>query len=166
MDTIEAQNVSYIRHGIEHLFNRGDLTVADERFADDIVLHSPASREPIRGRAAVVEFVIRLRVAFPDLHVRVDDVIAQGDRVVTRCTTTGTHQGDYFGVPPTGQRVNVTEVQIFRIADTRIQELWLVFNVLGVLQQLGMVPPNGMPAPVMAVLAWVQRRRTSSVRRA
>ena len=81
-------------------------------------------------------------------------------RIVTRCTTTGTHLGDYFGVPPTGRRVEITEVQIFRIEDTRIQELWLVFDVLGVLQQLHMIPAGGLPGPVMAALAWVQRQRT------
>jgi steroid delta-isomerase-like uncharacterized protein len=160
MDTVEAQNAEYIRHGLEHLFNRGDLTVADERFAEDILLHSPASDEPVRGRVAVVDFVVQLRLAFPDLRLVIEDLVAADDRVVTRCTTTGTHLGDYFGVPPTGRRVEITEVQIFRIEDTRIQELWLVFDVLGVLQQLHMIPAGGLPGPVMAGLAWVQRRRT------
>jgi steroid delta-isomerase-like uncharacterized protein len=169
MDSVQTQNAEYIRHGVEYLFNRGDLTVADERFADDILLHSPASEEPIRGRDAVVDFIVKLRVAFPDLHMVIQDLVAAGDRVVTRCTSTGTHLGDYFGVPPTGHRVEITEVQIFRIEDTRIRELWLVFDVLGVLQQLHMIPAGGLPGPVMAGLAWVQRRRTrratSNVRR-
>jgi steroid delta-isomerase-like uncharacterized protein len=160
MDTVEAQNAEYIRHGVEHLFNRGDLTVADDRFAEDILLHSPATERPVQGRAAVVDFIVKLRVAFPDLHMAVEDLIAASDRIVTRCTTTGTHLGDYFGVPPTGHRVEITEVQIFRIEDTRIHELWLVFDVLGVLQQLHMIPAGGLPPPVMAGLAWLQRRRT------
>ena len=160
MDTVEARNAEYIRHGIEHLFNRGDLTVADERFAADILLHSPASEEPVRGRDAVVDFIVKLRVAFPDLHMVIEDLVAADDRIVTRCTTRGTHLGDYFGVPPTGHQVEITEVQIFRIEDTRIEELWLVFDVLGVLQQLHMIPAGGLPGPAMAGLAWVHRRRT------
>jgi steroid delta-isomerase-like uncharacterized protein len=152
-------NAEYIRHGIEHIFNRGDLTIADERFADDILLHSPASDEPVRGRAAVVDFVVRIRVAFPDLHMTIEDLVAVDDRVVTRCTTTGTHRGDYFGVPPTHQQVKISEVQIFRVVDTRITELWLTFNVLGVLQQIGMIPGGGLPPPVMAVMAAIQRRK-------
>lgn len=159
-DAVATRNAEYIRHGIEHLFNRGDLTVADERFADHILLHSPATAAPVRGRSAVVDFIVKLRVAFPDLHLEIADLVADGDRVVTRCATTGTHLGDYFGVPPTGHRVEITEVHIFRIAATRIEELWLVFDVLGVLQQLHMMPAGGMPGPVMAGLAWVQRRRT------
>lgn len=159
MDGVRAQNIEFIRHGVEHLFNRGDLTVADDRFADGIELHSPASADPVRGRENVVEFIVKLRVAFPDLHVTIEDLIADDDRVVTRCRTTGTQLGDYFGVPPTHRRVVIDEIQIFRIQDTQIQELWLSFNVLGVLQQLGMVPPGGPPAPVMRLLAWVQRRK-------
>ncbi|HUG83872.1 MAG TPA: ester cyclase [Euzebya sp.] len=158
---VEAENSAYIRHGIEQLFNRGNLTVADERFADDIRLHSPASAEPIVGRDQVVEFIVALRVAFPDLHVEIEDLIAADDRVVTRCTTTGTHLGDYFGTPPTGHRVRINEVQIFRITDTRLVDLWLTFDVLGVLVQMGLIPASGMPAPVMHLLAWLQRRKTA-----
>lgn len=156
---LATRNAELIRHGIEHLFNRGDLTVADERFADHILLHSPASAAPARGRSAVVDFIVKLRIAFPDLHVEIVDLVADHDRVVTRCATTGTHLGDYFGVPPTGHRVEITEVHLFRIEDARLEELWLVFDVLGVLQQMHMVPAGGLPGPVMGALAWAQRRR-------
>ncbi len=155
---LREENAAYIRHGIEEMFNHGRFAVADERFADRIALHSPASEEPVVGRAEVVGFIRKLRTAFPDLHIVIEDLIADGDRVVTRCTTTGTHLGDYFGVPPTSRRVRMAEVQIFRVEDTRIQELWLTFNVLGVLQQMGMVPAGGLPPPVMKVLAYVQRQ--------
>ena len=102
-------------------------------------------------------FIRQLRTAFPDLHLVVSDLIAEGDRVVTRCTTSGTHLGDYFGVPPTGRHVVISEVQVFRITDTRIQELWLTFNVLGLLGQIGMIPAGGLPQPLVAVIAQVHR---------
>ena len=168
-DRMSAEvNAGYIRHGIEEIFNKGNLAVADERFADDIVLHSPAQAEPMRGRETLKEFVVKLRRAFPDLRITVEDCVAAGDRVVTRCTTRGTQTGDYFGVPPTNRAVTMSEVQIYRVIDGKIVELWLEFNVLGVLQQLGMIPAGGFPPPLMALLAWRQRRgaRKAAPRRA
>ncbi len=152
------ENAAAIREGIEAMFNRGDLALADIRFAEDIVLHSPAQEAPMRGRETLKGFIRALRAAFPDLQVTVEETIAQGDRVVTRCTTRGTHRGDYFGTPPTHRRVAIGEVQIYRVADGRIVEMWLVFNVLGVLQQMGMIPAGGFPKPLLALLAWSQRR--------
>ncbi|CAN5628949.1 ester cyclase [soil metagenome] len=154
-----ADNEAAIRHGIEQIFNLGNLAVLDERCTPDVVVHSPAQAEPMHGRATLEEFVLRLRTAFPDLHVAIDDLVADDRTVVTRCTTRGTQDGDYFGVPPTGSRVRMTEVQIFRIADGRIVELWLVFNVLDVLQQLGVVPAGGLPRPLLLLLARLRRRR-------
>ncbi len=84
MTDVREANAGYIRHGIEEMFNHGRFAVADERFADGILLHSPASEQPIRGRSEVVGFVRKLRTAFPDLHMEIEDLIADGDRVVTR----------------------------------------------------------------------------------
>lgn len=158
------ENAGYIRHGIAEMFNKGNLAVGDVRFADDILLHSPASEQPLRGRETVKGFIRQIRSAFPDLNVTVEDLIASGDRVVTRCTTRGTQRGDYFGTPPTNRRVEISEVQIYRIVDGQIQELWLVFNVLGVLQQLGMIPARGFPKPLLQILASVQRRKVSGAK--
>lgn len=152
------ENAGYIRHGIEEIFNKRNMAVADVRFADDIVLHSPAQAEPMRGRQTLKDFIGKLHSAFPDLRVSIEDLVASGDRVVTRCTTTGTQDGEYFGIPPTGNRVTMTEVQIYRVVNGRIVELWLVFNVLGVLQQLGVIPPRGLPPPIVRLIAWRQRR--------
>ena len=154
------ENAGYIRHGIEEIFNRRNMAVADERFAEDIVLHSPAQDEPVRGRQNLKGFIGKLHTAFPDLHVTVEDLVASGDRVVTRCTTRGTQDGDYFGTPPTGHAVTISEVQIYRVVDGTIVELWLLFNVLGVLQQLHIMPAGGLPRPIMELLCWVQRRGT------
>jgi len=154
------ENAGYIRHGIEEIFNRRNFAVADERFADDVVLHSPAQDEPVKGRENLKGFIRKIHTAFSDLHVTVEDLVAAGDRVVTRCTTRGTHDGDYFGTPPTGHPVTVSEVQIYRVVDGRIVELWLVFNVLGVLQQIRLIPAGGLPLALLRVLCWVQRRST------
>ena len=164
MSTTE-ENAGYIRHGIEEIFNRRNMAVADERFAEDIVLHSPAQREPMRGRATLKGFIGKLHTAFPDMRVTLEDLVAAGDRVVTRCTTRGTQDGDYFGTPPTGNPVTMSEVQIYRVVDGRIVELWLFFNVLDVLVQLGVIPPKGLPRPVLELICWGQRRASRKRRR-
>jgi steroid delta-isomerase-like uncharacterized protein len=160
------ENAAYIRHGIEEIFNRRNMTIADERFAEDIVLHSPAQDEPLRGRETLKEFIGKLHTAFPDMHVTLEDLVTAGDRVVTRCTTRGTQDGEYFGTPATGNSVIVNEVQIYRVVDGKIVELWLVFNVLGVLQQLGVIPAKGLPRPLLELICWGQRRASRKRRKA
>jgi predicted ester cyclase len=81
-----------------------------------------------------------LRRGFPDLHVQVEDLIAEGDKVVSRNTVTGTHQGEYMGLQPTGKSVTYDEIFIFRLANGRITESWGVVDVLSQLRQLGVTP--------------------------
>ena len=81
--------------------------MAETHFAPDIILHSPAQDAPMRGRETMKGFIRKLRIAFPDLQVTVEDTIVEGDRVVTRCTTRGTQRGDYFGTPPTNRQVTI-----------------------------------------------------------
>ena len=78
--------------------------------------------------------------AFPDLHVAIEDLIAEGDKVVARNTVTGTHQGEYHGVPPTGKSVTYHEIFIFRFAGGQIAEIWGVVDVYSQLRQLGLIP--------------------------
>jgi steroid delta-isomerase-like uncharacterized protein len=81
-----------------------------------------------------------LHRAFPDLHVTVEDVVAEGDKVVSRNSVTGTHQGDYMGLPATGRPVAYNEIFIFRFVDGRIAETWGVVDVLAQMRQLGVIP--------------------------
>lgn len=83
----------------------------------------------------------RLRQAYPDLHVAVEDVIAEGDRVVSRNTVTGTHQGEYLGIPPTGKSVTYDEIFIVRFVNGRAAETWGVVDVLSHMKQLGVIRP-------------------------
>jgi predicted ester cyclase len=82
----------------------------------------------------------RLYRAFPDLHITVEDVIAEGDKVVERDTITGTHQGEYMGLPPTGKSVAYSEIFIMRFVNGRIAEIWGVVDVFSLMKQLGMIP--------------------------
>jgi steroid delta-isomerase-like uncharacterized protein len=111
----------------------------DEVFEPDVLMGTPL---PIQatGAQAIKEVFATLHRAFPDLHIKVEDVIAEGDKVVSRHTVTGTHQGEYMGLPPTGRSVTYNEIFILRFADGRIAETWGVVDVLSQMRQLGVIP--------------------------
>ena len=83
------------------------------------------------------------RAAFPDMHLTAEDMIAEADKVVQRLTARGTHQGELMDIPPTGRQITVTAIEIFRLAEGKIAEQWVALDNLGLLQQLGVIPPMG-----------------------
>jgi steroid delta-isomerase-like uncharacterized protein len=111
----------------------------DEVYAADLVWHEPD--QDIRGYEQAKQFVSTFFTAFPDLNATVEDVIAEGDKVVTRWTIRGTHQGEIeeFG-PPTGKQAELQGISIHRIADGKIVEEWNRYDNLSLLQQLGLAP--------------------------
>ena len=111
----------------------------DELVAPDAVIHTPLPIEAT-GPQLLKAVLGQLRRAFPDLHISVEDVIEEGDKIVARNTVTGTHQGEYMGIPPTGTRVTYDEIFILRFADGRIAETWGVVDVLSQMKQLGAIP--------------------------
>jgi steroid delta-isomerase-like uncharacterized protein len=123
--------------------NTGDAEVIsktiDEVVEPDVLFHAPVPTGATGAQALKQVWAVLLR-AFPDLHVAVEDVIAEGDKVVARNTVTGTHQGEYMGLPPTGKSVTYNEIFILRFADGRIAEIWGVVDVLSQMRQLGMIP--------------------------
>jgi steroid delta-isomerase-like uncharacterized protein len=135
---MSEQNKAQVRRVIEEIYNRGDLAVVDELTAGDMVIH--ASTGDIVGREGARQYVAALRTGFPDLHVTVEDQIAEGDMVVTRWTARGTHSGPFQGLAPTGQRACVAGTDIDRIVDGRTVECWMQMDELGLMQQLGAVP--------------------------
>ena len=134
------QNKVMVRRTCEEIWNRGNLAVIDERFASDYLGHSSAE---IQGPESAKQFAAAMRSAFPDFHYTVEDQIAEGDRVVTRWTARGTHEGEFQGIPPTGKQVTITGIGIFRIANGKIIESWTNADMLGLMQQLGAVPAPG-----------------------
>jgi steroid delta-isomerase-like uncharacterized protein len=123
--------------------NTGDAQVIaktiDEVVEPDLVFHAPVPTDATGAQALKRVWDVLLR-AFPDIHVAVEDVIAEGDRVVTRNTVTGTHQGDFLGLPATGKSVSYNEIFVVRFADGRIAEIWGVVDALSQMRQLGMIP--------------------------
>jgi len=123
------------------IWNTGDLTIADEVFAADFVNHDPSVPDVI-NLDGLKGLVVMSRIATPDLRITIEDMIAEGDKVVARLSAIGTHKGDFMGIPPTGVQITNTRMITFRIADGKIVETWENYDMLGVLQQLGVMPPS------------------------
>jgi steroid delta-isomerase-like uncharacterized protein len=119
----------------EEVVTQGNLALADEILAAGYVDHdAPPELSP--GVEGFKEQIILYRTAFPDLRIVTEDMIAEGDKVVTRWTAHGTHQGELRGLAPTGKQVTVKGIAIDRIVDGKIVEHWDVFDQLGMMQQL------------------------------
>ena len=111
----------------------------DEVVQPDALIRTPLPIEAT-GAELLKELFGRLLRAFPDLHVTVEDTIAEADKVVARDTVTGTHEGDYMGLPPTGRSITYNEIFIVRFVNGRIAETWGVVDVLSQMRQLGAIP--------------------------
>lgn len=142
MATTETQNKELMRRVSEEAWGAGNLDVIDEYFADDFVSHNPASGD-IHGPEEYKEGIKMFRSAFPDLEVTVEDLIAEGDKVVLRASQTGTHEGEFMGIEPTGKTVEISGVVIGRINDGKAVEQWPQLDMMGLMQQLGVVEAPG-----------------------
>ena len=133
------ENKAIFRRIVEEGFNKGNLAIVDELVATDHVNHT----DNVHGPEEYKQFITMYRTAFPDLHMTIEDQIAEGDKVVNRWTSRGTHKGDLMGIPPTGKQTTVTGMYVARIIGGKIVEEWGNFDALGMMQQLGVVPPPG-----------------------
>ena len=111
----------------------------DEFVAPDAVIRTPLPIDATGAELLKQVWAMLFRV-YPDLHLSVDDVIAEGDKIVARNTVTGTHQGEFMGVAPTGKSVTYNEIFIFRFADGRVVETWGVVDVYAQMKQIGVIP--------------------------
>jgi len=132
------ENKAIARRFFEEVWNNGNLAVADELLAPNIIFHLPGKSEGVIGdRESYKQVVRRNRTAFPDLQEEIEDIIAEGDRVVARWLWQGTHQGEWHGYTPTGKKFTYGGITILRIADGKIVEDWFYSELLGLQQQLG-----------------------------
>jgi steroid delta-isomerase-like uncharacterized protein len=133
-------NKRVARRLADEVFSRGDMRAFDEIIADGYVNHNMPVPNVPGTKAGFREIVVATRKAFPDVHVDVKDVVAEGNFVVFRDTVSATSRGDFFGVPANGKRLTWTEIHFLRIANGRIVEHWTNFDQLGILRQLGVIP--------------------------
>lgn len=127
----------------EEIFNKGDLNLADKVIAPNAVNHDPTMPPGIPGGPPGVKAAVTmLRSSFPDDHHTIEDLVAEGDKVVVRLTHSGTHQGSFLGLPPTGKHIRQSSIHIFRFADGKLVEAWANRDDLGLMQQLGAIPSS------------------------
>ena len=132
------ENKAVVRHWVEEDKKR-NLAGVLELCAPDYVIHGTGGF-PDMDLAGVKQLYTALFTAFPDAHSVLEDLIAEGDKVVARFSMRGTHQGDFMGMPPTGKQVSVTGIEIHRIEDDKFVESWANSDALGMMQQLGVIP--------------------------
>jgi steroid delta-isomerase-like uncharacterized protein len=132
-----ATNKATVRRYYEQVLSLGRVELVEEFLAENIELHGTDLRP---GMNAVSGWVAAMVAAFPDRQTAVEEVIAEGDRVVVRSTFTGTHQGEMKGIPATGRSVTQPAITIFRMANGKIAEGWYAADHLSMMQQLGVIP--------------------------
>lgn len=135
---MSEQNKAIVRRSFEEVYNRGNLEAVDELVSEDLVIHT--GTRDIKGATHLKQYVRELREAFPDLHLTIDDQVAEGNKVVTRWTATGTHLGAYQGILPTGRHGRMSGIDIDHVVDGRAVECWTISDDLSLLQQLGVIP--------------------------
>lgn len=137
-------NKTLSRRLFQEFWDQKNLAVADELMAANHVDHTPGSPPGLPpGPEGLKQFASVYFTAFPDLRITIEEMVAEGDKVVTRWATRATHKGDLMGIPPTGKQLTITGISIDRIAGGKIAETWTNFDALGMLQQVGVVPAMG-----------------------
>ena len=131
------ENRDLVRDYYETVYNRRDLGQLDAFLAPDFVSAGPGGRMDREAHATALAASL---AALPDLHLTVEEQLAEHDAVMTRWSATGTHRGALFGIPPTGRTVTASAIHVQHLRDGRIVDQWEQFDTLGVLGQLGLVP--------------------------
>jgi steroid delta-isomerase-like uncharacterized protein len=137
-DLLET-NKAVVRRFIDEVFLRGSFEAVDELLTQDFTPHTWGSVPP--GRDGLKEAIGRVRSGISDARMTIDDIIAEGDRVAVRLTSSARHTGDFMGMPASGKRYEIGEIHIFRLRDGRVAEHWHQADFMGMMRQLG--PESG-----------------------
>lgn len=138
--TSTAQSKSIVYRLLDGAFNAGNLSVVDELVAPNGISHSLSWGAPA-NRIGLKQWIAMFRTAFPDLHCTVEDEIIQGDKIAAHWTLRGTHRGLFLGNSPTNKPMVVQGLVYARIAKGEVIENWTLIDLMGMLQQLGLIPP-------------------------
>jgi steroid delta-isomerase-like uncharacterized protein len=128
-------NVALVRESVE-AFNAGDMAKLLTVAAPDIVIHYAEMPEPLQGRETWQQGYELVKRAFPDLKIRVDDLVAAGDKVALRLTLSGTHEGEFQGIPATGRAISYISHEFYRVADGVFAEEWICSDMATLFRQL------------------------------
>ena len=133
------ENKARFRRYVEEAWNKGNVDIMDELMAAHYARHMAISAPPLT-REGQKQRILGFRRAFPDLRLTIEDMVAEGEKVSIRITLRGTHQGEFMRVPPTGKQIAVGVVDVARFEDGKVVEQWGQSDLLGLLQQLGVIP--------------------------
>ena len=128
-----------IQRRFQDIWNQGDFSIIKEIWDKDFINHNVKAK----GLEAIRQYITAYRNAFPDVKFKINDQIAEGDKVVMHFTITGTHNGNFQGIAPTGKSIKITGIAIHRIINGKIVEIWSNWDTLGLMQQLGAVSMPG-----------------------
>lgn len=138
------QNMAIIRKSITEMYNKGNISAIDQFLTSDYVGHALGSGMTISGVPAVKETVAKSRAAFPDLYLTVENMVAEGDRVVVQWMARGTHKGEYLGIAPSGKSINIGGLTMYRLAGGKIAEAWSGWDQGSLFRQIGVEMPGKM----------------------
>lgn len=139
MSEIE-QNKELFRKAVKEIWNKGNFDILTDMISDDFVIHFPKPGEEIKGAKNVKEFYTNLRRAFPDIRFTIIDQVGEEEKIVTHWSATGTHKGEFKGIPATGKKVTFNAIDIDKVSNGIFVECWTNVDELGLMQQLGVIP--------------------------
>lgn len=134
------ENKAIARKFLEEIINKGNFDYADEVYDENVIAHTPYG--DIKGKEGLKQFNMLLK-AFPDIHMTIEDQIAEGDKVVNRFTFTGTQKGEFMGIAPTGKSFKFTGINIQKIVNGKFMEGWSTMDIFSLYQQLGAISIPG-----------------------
>jgi len=140
---MSTENKSIVRRLYEEVWNERKLDVMDELISPSHALHDPNVSSSQTGPGAYQRHVARITTAFPDLHFTIEDIVCEKDKLVVYWIVSGTHKGEYEGIPPTDNKISVEGITIHHIANKKILDSYVGWDALGLMRQLGHVPPLG-----------------------
>ena len=135
MQSIDNRQI--VQRFLDECWGKGNLDAVSELVADDCRYHDPVFPSLTSGAENIKNHIQNCRNGFPDLMVTIDDTIAERDEVVVHWTVTGTHEGPFLGMPPTNKKANITGTSINRIEGSKIAEMWSNWNLMSLMEQLG-----------------------------
>ncbi|HSP76021.1 MAG TPA: ester cyclase [Cryobacterium sp.] len=140
------ENKALLRRAWDEVYGQGRLDSIEEFIADDVIAHEPDA--DVRGVEEFKRYLATFLAAFPDTSVTIEDVVAEGDKVVSRYTVRGTHTGssDEYG-PPTGRPMVMEGITVYRFSGGKLAEMWDRYDTLAVMQQLGLMSEAEQPSP-------------------
>ena len=148
---MSEQNKTIVRRLFDELWNKGNLSVADELFAPTYTHHDASTPDVGKGPESEKKRVTLYRNAFHDLRLTIEDIIAEGETVMARWSCRGSHKGELRGIAPTGKQFAISGVSIARFEEGKMVEGWINWDALGLMQQLSVVPELGKAKAVAAI---------------